>query len=69
VRGDALGPMGEYLCLQLNRRLARHVHLQLMHEKTGAMRHVPDSLVAAVYLQFALEIAGGRTVGRPCANP
>ena len=66
---DVLEPIREFVRMEVNARLVGHVHLQLMHERAGAIRSVPDSLLSAVYVQFALEIAGGRTVGRACGNP
>ena len=58
-----------FVRMVVNGALVGRVHLQVMHAGDGQLRSVPASLLGAVYLKLALEIAGGYANQRPCENP
>jgi len=63
---DPLGPARAYLTQEVNRRLRGHVHLTLGSFQDSPIRFFPDSLLAAIYLRFALELAGRSAREREC---
>ena len=56
---------------EINRTLRGHVDTMLLPFRRNVIREVPDCLLAAIYLQFANEVATGMRNPRPgrCANP
>lgn len=69
--GDVLGPARYYVHMELTERLRRRVNLVVGF--TGAsghdtqMRYSPSDLVTAMYVHFALDVAGARGEERICA--
>lgn len=58
-----------FLTKRLTERLRGHVDLVLIEDGDGALlRHAPDTLLAALDLQFALRVAGIGARERPCEH-
>ncbi len=51
--GDTVEPMRDYIHQQVNEALRGHVHMAVVRAGPTEIRFYPDTLVAAVYAQFA----------------
>ena len=69
ARGEAITFARVALAHLISRHLRGRIHLTLLDDGEGAMvRHVPDSLLATLYLQLALRIAGTGLSERVCEH-
>lgn len=56
--GDVVGPAGYYVHLKVNDRLRGHASPVVLPFRKGEIFMFPDSLLAAVYTLFAMELSG-----------
>ncbi len=67
--GDLIEPAKRFVISEANERLSKHVHARLLHrpgDSRERFHQVPSNLLGAIWLQFALEVAGVTTI-RACA--
>lgn len=60
-------PTSRYLYALVSDRMRGHVHPTILPFEERRIFHVPDSLVAALYVVFALELSGQSLPARTCA--
>jgi hypothetical protein len=56
--GDVLGPACFYVCDEINKALCGHVNTAILPFRDCDIFMNPDSLISALYVQFALEVSG-----------
>lgn len=66
--GDPIEPMRFQLRREVNLALKRHISMGILPPR-GTIRYRPDSLLTAVYVQFALRMTGSERSKRECGNP
>lgn len=66
---DVLEPARHHVVLQVNRRLAGHTTLLVEPQRSPQPKTVADSLLAAIYLMFALEMGQRSQEQGRCGNP
>jgi hypothetical protein len=66
--GDVVEPARYFISREINERLRGHVDFTLWPFAGGPIRYVPDSLLAAIYVQFALEVSGRLGTQRECQH-
>lgn len=64
--GDSVAAARFHIIRQINKRLSGHVDPYLLPFRNDALRFVPDSLLAAIYLRFAFEVSEGIGKLREC---
>ena len=69
--GDVVGATRMFLYDEVNKKLAAHVIPRLYHERPreDALMFAPRTLIGAIYLHFAREMAGRSHPSRACADP
>ncbi|MBI5284954.1 MAG: hypothetical protein HY874_07650 [Chloroflexi bacterium] len=69
---EVVEPARYYVHETLNERLRGHVDLSVLpttiEAEDGHMRFSPRDLLSAIYVHFALDLAGGRGLERACAS-
>lgn len=64
--GDLAAAGRFYVHREINDRLRQHINAHILPFRASVLRFVPDSLLSAIYLRFALEISGGMGRMREC---
>ncbi len=67
VHGDVLAPARGIIAFEVNRQLRGHVHPVLYHGP-NELYFEPDSLLAALYVSFVLEMTGKERTRQLCAR-
>ncbi len=67
IHGDVLMPARSIVAYTLNRRLEGHVH-PVVYPGRSELYFEPDSLLAALYVSFALEVTGKQRARQMCAR-
>ena len=63
---DVLEPARYYVHKKVNGKLKGKVNLAVLPFLKGRMRFFPENLLAAIYVYFARELAGARSLEREC---
>jgi hypothetical protein len=70
--GDVVGPARYYVHEEVNKRLQGHVDLRVLpttlESQDGRIRFSPNDLLSAIYVHFAVDLAGGRGLERACLS-
>ncbi len=56
--GDVIGPARFYVCEKINEALRGHINTAVLPFHGCDIFMFPDSLISALYVQFALEVSG-----------
>ena len=64
--GDVASAGRYYVHRVVNEHLRGHVNAHILPFRASILRFAPNSLLAAIYLRFALEVSGGRGRMREC---
>lgn len=67
-RDPIVDDAGYYVHREINKVLRDQVHIALLPFRQGAIRFEPENLLAAIYVQFAREMAHELPIERECAR-
>jgi hypothetical protein len=56
--GDVIEPARYHVCVQASKKLEGHVNAVVHPDLRGDIMLVPDCLLSALYVQFAIEVSG-----------
>lgn len=68
TEGDLVGPARYWVHKWVNDLLHCRIHLNVLPFLDSRIRYMPESLFAAIYLKFALELAGATGRTQRCAH-